>query len=180
MKSYGFLIERQNRHGTEYLIARAMCRENGEGHPINPDTHGESSYDERVPRRHRGRFYAGLGMHGHVYDGADGPRVIGFEPDYRDLYALGEREIESMLRTMRRVNKGLHADAVRDVGDVLFSAAKTLGFDWCVEKRDSNTNPAGWGYAADSWYWMAVGDGRNRVRALAEQMEKEAREGVAA
>ena len=62
----GLFLETELSYGTEYVKASFIARQPGEDYPRNLTDHPADS----------------LAMRGHIYNGSDGPRLIGFEPRY--------------------------------------------------------------------------------------------------
>jgi hypothetical protein len=77
-------------------VAVSVVRQSDDGKSIRylaSSHHSNSKYDG-FRGAHVGRRYTDLGMEGHIFDFRDdGRRLIGYEPRYRDVYAVDWRHL---------------------------------------------------------------------------------------
>lgn len=170
VKEYGLLLQRENRHGTDYVVAR-IVRRDGES-PIGCSTDGEREWDGEVPKHLRGTHLDGLCMHGFVSDFGDCD-YIGFEPEYRDVYAVDLRKAQAMAKTIKRVVAQQERDKAREPGDVLASFAKALKLGFVAKRRGPNKGSS---YSDNEWNFMSIAEGRNEFRHLINEARTELRE----
>lgn len=153
VKTVGILIERRQRYGTEYVIAKAMLREDGASHPINATGSGFSRERQELD---------GLAISGHVYQYRDDPpELIGADPEYRDLHSIDRRRAEIMAKCLKRIEARIAKDDSREYGDVLLSFARAIGASWIVECADDTGRTS---YCDNAWRFMSLTEGRNRYR----------------
>ena len=158
---YGLLIEKINRYGTDHIEARICRREDGKDYPLGCSSDGERFFSDNVPKHLIGTMLDGLGMYGFVTDGKD-PAYIGYDIEYRDVYAMSERKLGAMLKTIKRVNARVDKDQAREAGDKFMALANVLKLSFVAER----IGPRG---PASQWRWMTIAEGRNRFRDLIEQ-----------
>lgn len=163
-KTYGLLIDRENRYGTEYVTASAMARDGDSAYPVG--LNGIFSSLDGSAKHQRGLTIDGLKMRGHFYDGADGWRMIGFEPEYYDVYNVDLRKAQAMVKTLARVNKRIERDGSSEAGDILRSVCDALRLEWVVERVGTYH---GTEWRDCDWCWHDIGDGRRRLRSLIEE-----------
>jgi hypothetical protein len=153
MNTYGLLIRRENRYGTEYISAQLVKREDGHDAPRGV----LSEYDR--PKHLEGLHLENLGIEGFILD--DG-HLCGFQPGYRSVHHAYEHDVVAMAKTLKLINAKLRKDAAEEPGDILASFAAALKLSFVVEmrSRDSYYN------SANQWRWMSIAEGRNRFRQL--------------
>ena len=161
-KTFGFFLERNNRHGTEHITARVVPRENGNHHPLGV------GFDWNWPK---GMYLDGLGIDGFVSDSNDGD-YIGHSPEYRDVYSVGMSNAPKMVKTLKAIWKRIDKDAARDPGDMLLSMGKVLGLTFVVV---AVSHRPGGAWSDQDYRWMSLGEGRNEFRALIEAAKNDVR-----
>jgi len=169
-KTYGLLIERKNNYGTEYVIARVVCREPGHDYPRGCSSDGEQSWDDSVPKFAHGQQLDGLSMHGFVSDFNDCD-YIGYEAEYRDVYAVELPKAHRMFKTLRKVTKARQKDKAYDPSDTFVSLAKCLHLTFaCWRVGDARAD-----FRDGQYVWADIAEGRNHFRRLIEQAKDEMR-----
>jgi hypothetical protein len=164
MTQYGLLIERNSDHGTERIIARLVRREDNQDHPLGCNSRGESDiWSASSKPYHWSRQYDGLGMFGFVSDISNEFRYIGFEPEYRDAYAIDLRTATRMVKTLTVVQRAIAKAAAYEPCDQFAAMANGLRLDFVVEKKG---NRLGSSYSDHEWRFMTIPEGRNRFRQL--------------
>ena len=170
MKTYGLLLRRELKYGTEKVAAYMVCREAGKDHPYGVSSDGENTYDREVPKHMHGLLLDGLGMYGFVNDTNDFS-FIGHEVEYRDVFCIDLRKATRIAKTLKRVLARLNKDNAYEPGDRLVSLAKALKLDFVVEQIDK----FGSNYSDNKWRWMTIPEGRDRYRALIVEATDEVR-----
>ena len=164
---YGLLIERVNRHGTEYIDVRLARRDDKRDYPLGLPSDGETLFGYGCPKHLIGLALDGLGMYGFVSDHGD-PAFIAYDIEFRDVHASGEAKLARMLKAIKRVNARVAKDQAREPGDKLMALAKALKLSFAVIRVGKpGTNPP-------EWKFMPIADGRNHYRHLIEQAVAEA------
>jgi hypothetical protein len=166
---YGLLIERRNNYGTEYITARITSRRDDK--PYGCASDGEREWDAEVPKHLRNGQLDGLCMHGFISDFGD-CEYIGYEPEYRDVYAINLPKLERMRRTMKRVTAQIAKDKSREAGDMFMSLAKALKLSF-VTHRIGKVVQGGWN--DNEWHFSDIEEGRNYFRNAIEQARDEMR-----
>lgn len=172
MREYGLMIERLNQHGTEYVHAHVVAREpeafkDGD-YPRGCGSDGESEFDKNVPKHMHEQMLDGLGMYGFASEYND-CEFIGYDVEYRNVYAIDLRKTQRMQRTLKRVLARIERDCAREPGDKFTALAKALKLTFVVERKTPR------GVANPQWAWMSVEEGRNRYRQLIEAACEETR-----
>ena len=179
-KTYGLLIEAADEYQSLNIIARMVTRENDSYYPINCRDIESDIWG--APKHMAGLALDGLQLRGHYYDRHGGGwELIGFYPVYRDVFSMDQKHVLAMAKTIKRVNGRIEADqAHADPGDSLMAFAQALKLDFCVIRAERQDNGIGSGYAAWSWVFMPVGEGRVQLRRLiADNKPKAANEAAA-
>ena len=149
-ETYGLLIERQSRHGSEQVHAKLMARREGQDHPINV-------IDAPL---------AELGMYGHAYAYDGQAKLIGWEPEYRDVFAIDQVRAAGMAKMLKRLAAAFAKDGVsEDPSDGLMSMAKLFKLTFIVERA----GPARSAFQESQWTWRDIPAGRDRYRVLVEE-----------
>jgi hypothetical protein len=169
-KEYGLLVERINNHGTEYIVARVTSRRDDKPYGCSSD--GEMEWDADVPKHLRGGRLDGLCMHGFISDFSECD-YIGFQPEYRDVYAIDLPKLERMRRTMKRVTAQITKDKSYEAGDVFMSLAKALKLSFVVHRIGKVVQGGAW--CDNQWHFMDIESGRNYFRNAIEQARDELR-----
>ena len=173
-RTYGFLVETENRYGATYVTARIVCREGDSYHPINCRTESESAIFDCPP--HLSGFHLdGLSLRGHVYEHGGEKDFIGFRPEFYDVYSIDERKAKAICRTLRRVHKQIEKEEAREPGDVLMAVARALKLSFFVEQGERTWES--FGYGEYKWHWWPVEKARDEFR---KQIEKAKGESIAA
>lgn len=74
--------------------------------PVNVNDTRTAEWDKRCPKRLRGMNLDGLGMLGHVFVSRDrGNELIGYEPDYRNVYSIDLRKVSAMHKTLKALER---------------------------------------------------------------------------
>lgn len=165
----GLLIEAELLHGTDYVTVRVMGRINDQDHPINlvRDLGQDIELD-------------GLMMRGHIYMLRDGgARLIGYEPEYRDVYAVNQRKAALMSKTLLKVERACLKANATEPGDVFMALAKAIGASFAIHRVGDRVASM---MSEDRWRFMSLTEGRNYYRSLIEKMchEANARHGAQA
>ena len=164
-KTYGLLIQRFNRYGTEYVAARLICRESGADYPVNPSSDGESVFYGSAPKHLHGLQLAELGMKGFVSE-MNHFQYIGYEVEYEEVRGIHLPQIERMAKTLRKVVNFINKQSAHEPGDYFLAFAKSLKLSFVVEQTGGRE--AGF-YQDCKWRWMTIEEGRNRFRQLIEE-----------
>lgn len=153
MITYGFLLEQVNNYGSEYVKARIVARQDNNDYPGNATR--TFSPDER--------HFDGLSLIGHVYDN----RIIGFWPEYRDVFSVDLSRARIMEKTLAKIEKALAKESVYDCdAPLIYSVvAKTLKLSFAVEQKSGHSTT----YCENRWHFMTIPEGRNRLYHLANQ-----------
>lgn len=159
--TYGLLLRRYTEHGYQCLSAQLMRREGDHHAPRNISD--EWSMLER-PKHLEGLALEGLGMEGFV---GSGNSFIGYEPTFKQVNSITQRKACRMLKTLKKINARIAADASQTPEDVFASLCRSLRLSFVVESRDRYGSSS---YDDNSWQWMTVGEGRNRYRHLIAEM----------
>ena len=170
-RTYGVLIEAANRYGTEYVTVTVMAREGDTRYPINPETHGESTWGD-APRKQAGLMLADLVLDGHWYQSIDAPSFLGFAPRYSSPFAVGLKDAERMVKTLRRIHKATSAADASEPGDILMALAGAMGLTWWVSRAEPRAG-AGF-YTESTWHWRSINEGRTHLRRLIAETRPEA------
>lgn len=155
-KTYGLVISREQRHGTEYVSARIVAREEGSYHPLGVG----QSYE--WPKHLEGLDIDDLGMDGFISDLNDN-QFIGHEVEYRQVYSINASKARRMAKTLDKINRYIDAEKAYEPGDKLVAFAKVLRLEFIAV---ATTKSAGWRWADRNWLFMSIGEGRNRFREL--------------
>lgn len=158
---FGLLIDRKNEHGTEYVTVHVVRREVGREAPLGCGSDVEMFYD--CPAHLKGLAVDGLGMYGFVSESID-IDFIGYEVEFRNVFAMGERKLAGMLKALKRVNARIQKDEAREAGDKFVAFAKALKLSFSVTRkgeRRHNVTP--------EWQFMTIAEGRNRYRQMIEE-----------
>jgi hypothetical protein len=170
-KDFGLLIERRNNYGTEYVIARIVNRSDDDK-PLGCDSNGELNWHENAPKHLHGGQLDGLCMHGFISDFGDCD-YIGFQPEYRDVYAVDLPKVERMRKTLQRVSKQLAKDKAYEAGDIFLSLAKALKLSFVVHRTGKIVSGGAWN--DNEWHFMGIEEGRNYFRNTIEQARDDVR-----
>jgi len=158
--AFGLHIERLQHYGTEYVRA-VICRRDPEHeHPLGVSNLSE--FDSQMPKHLKRFALDGLGMYGFISDSSD-LAYIGFEPEFRDVFAMHLPKLEAMARTLKRVVTHERKVEAYEPGDRFMSLAKSLKLSFAVERLSPR------GDRNHSWRWMSVEEGRNRFRDMIDQ-----------
>ncbi len=168
--TYGLLLRRYCEHGFECLTASVVRRE-GEHHAPRNVSDSWSDDSER-PKHLIGLALEGLALDGHLSNVSRDTFVLG-PPVFKGVHLVDEREARRMVKTLKRVNAKIEADAAYSPEDKLVSLCNALKLSFVVECRDTNQRSS---YDDNRWNWMTIGQGRNRYRSLIAEMvgQKEA------
>jgi len=162
MKSeYGLMLSKSNHYGTEYVEVVVCRREEGRDGPLGCSSDGEMFYDSGVPKHLAGIVLDGLGMYGFASESIDSA-FIGHEVEYRNVYAMSEGKLQRMLKAIKRVNDRIRKDEAWEPGDKFVAFAKALKLSFVVERIGKPGNI--------DWRYMSVTEGRNRYRALIDEV----------
>jgi hypothetical protein len=164
-KTYGLMIERKTSYGTEYVIARVVCREPDADFPKGCSSDGESPWDDKAPKFAHGYQYDGIAMHGFISDFSD-CAYIGFEPEYRDVYSVELPKAVRMLKTLRKIVKAKQRVKAYEAGDVFVSLAKALHLTFVCWR---SARPEAGLRDSDQWVWANITEGRNHFRHVINQ-----------
>jgi len=163
-RTYGALIEACEEYGTQYIIVRLLVREGEAHHPINGRDIESDIWD--APKHMVDMTVNGLALRGHYFEHHEGGySLIGFQPAFMNRYSCEEKEIASMLKTIKKVNRQIEKDASTEAGDVYWSLCKALRLDWAVRC----TEMSGCSYQYSTWEWMTIGEGREYLRDLIKE-----------
>jgi hypothetical protein len=99
----GLYIDRHYDICNEIRVAVRVVRRSDDGKSIQ--NLGRSFWDERLAKRHQGRDYDDLVMLGHVYEGSGGRELIGFEPEYRNVFSVDLRDAKRFLKTLSALQR---------------------------------------------------------------------------
>jgi hypothetical protein len=168
--TYGLLLRRYHEHGFECLTASLVRREGDHHAPRNvSDSWGD---DNQRPKHLEGFALEGLALDGHISSVSRDTFVLG-PPSFKGVHLVDERDARRMVKTLKRVNAKLAADAAYSPEDMLVSLCNALKLSFVVECRDTNQRSS---YDDNRWNWMTIGQGRNRYRAIIAEMvgQKEA------
>lgn len=153
--SYGFLIERISRYGNDYVVARFISREDSKDYPRGCD-----------------HPLDGFTLEGHVYRYRDEPaHLLGFEPNYRDIYSIDRRKAERMAACLKKIEGQIAKDASRSPGEIYMSAVRAFKLSFAVSRRDKNVMSS---YSDNEWNWWTVQDGKGYLESLVQEMLDEA------
>lgn len=160
-RTYGLYLERENSHGTEYVGAKLIAREDGRDYPV-----GVSDLWLTDPPKHlAGLALDGLTIRGFISESND-LSFIGYDPEFRDIYSVDLPTARKMVKTLDKVTKRRRADNAYEPGDTLVSLAKALKLDFVVTRR-GRARGSSWSDA--DWNWMTITEGRNRFRDMIEE-----------
>lgn len=162
--TYGLLLRRYTEHGWECLTAELVRRE-GDHHAPRNVSEGWIE-DSNRPKHLQGFALAGLALDGHISNVSRDTFVLG-SPAFKNVYLVDERDARRMVKTLKRVNAKLAADAAYSPEDKLISLCSALKLSFVVECRETNQRSS---YDDNRWNWMTIGEGRNRYRALIAEM----------
>jgi hypothetical protein len=168
--TYGLLLRRYYEHGFECLTASVVRREGDHHAPRNVS---DSWIDDSERPKHLiGLALEGLALDGHLSSVSRDTFVLG-PPSFKGVHHIDERDARRMVKTLKRVNAKLNADAAYTPEDMLVSLCNALKLSFMVECRDANQRSS---YDDNRWNWMSIGQGRNRYRELIAEMvgQKEA------
>jgi hypothetical protein len=162
---YGLMIDRVNKHGTEYVEVHVVRRREADGDvPLGCSGDGEFYAGYGCPKHLLGLVVDGLGMYGFVSD-SDG-QFIGGGVEFRDVYAIDARKLGNMLKAIKRVNARIEKDDAREPGDKFMAFAKALKLSFAVHRiGDRRPNP--------EWRFMSIAEGRNYYRQMIEAASAE-------
>ncbi|MCH8996701.1 MAG: hypothetical protein IID48_00355 [Proteobacteria bacterium] len=160
-RAYGFHLLHENQYGTERVVCRLMVRVDDSESPINPNNSAESTIWD-APKRFDGYGFDGFVLDGFVAEMNGSVSLIGFGPEFREVFSADVRCVAAMHKTMQRATKAMLRDQARDPGDIYTAVAKALGLSFAVRKIE---NPSGGcDYRDHRWQWMSVEEGRNELR----------------
>jgi hypothetical protein len=159
--TYGLLLRRYQEHGYNCLAADLIRRE--EDHHAPRNISDDWLYLER-PKHLEGLALEGLSMAGFV---GSSKTFIGYDPAFKQVNTITERKARDMVKTLKKLNARIVADAAQTPEDVFASVCAALRLSFVVESRDRYGSSS---YDDNSWRWMTIGEGRNRYRQLINQM----------
>lgn len=165
-ETFGLLIRQHNRHGSEYLVAELVMR-NEEGKIRNPS----DWFNYTRPKHMHDMKLEGLRMEGFVTEYGE-PEFIGFKPRYKDLYSVELSEARRMVKTLSKIEAHAIKTSARECGDWFTSLCAALKLTFVVEYKNEHPSSS---YDDNQFYWMTVSEGRNRYRQLANEMVEDAR-----
>ena len=157
---YGLLIGRSNDHGSERVEAHIVRREvdSERSYPMGCSGDGECFAGYGCPKHLLGLALDGLGMYGFVSDHGE-PEYIGYEVEYRNVFAAGEAKLTRMVKAIKRVNARVAKDEAREPGDKFMAMAKALKLSFAVIRiGERRSNP--------DWRFMTITEGRNLFRQM--------------
>jgi hypothetical protein len=158
---YGLLIDRINQHGTEYVTVHVVRRRAEDGDvPLGCSGDGETYLGYGCPKHLLGLVVDGLGMYGFVSDSGDAA-YIGYDVEFRNVYASDERKLGRMLKAIKRVNARIEKDEARDPGDKFMAFASALKLSFAVHRVGERRS-------SPEWRFMSVAEGRNCYRQMIE------------
>jgi hypothetical protein len=168
--TYGLLLRRYHEHGFECLTASLVRREGGHHAPRNVSDSWMD--DSQRPKHLQGIALDCLVLDGHLSSVSRDTFVLG-PPSFKGVHHIDERDARRLVKTLKRVNAKLNADAAYTPEDMLVSLCNALKLSFMVECRDANQRSS---YDDNRWNWMSIGQGRNRYRELIAEMvgQKEA------
>lgn len=157
---YGLHISRETRHypgdilPVQYLHARLVRQAPKEIHPKGLVGHALDGFQ----------------LTGHVSESEEtGPHIIGFVPEYHNVFSVKLRDAQNQLRLLRRCERNLTKDFGRfgynrtgRSSRIVASVAEALGLDFICENR---TGPSA-EYANGDWTFYSIADGLLRVAAM--------------
>jgi hypothetical protein len=168
--TYGLLLRRYYEHGFECLTASVVRRE-GDHHAPRNVWDGWIE-DSGRPKHLQGLALDGLALDGHLSSVSRDTFVLG-PPSFKGVHRVDEHDARRMVKTLKRINAKLAADAAYSPEDKLVSLCSALKLSFVVECREANQRSS---YDDNRWNWMTIGQGRNRYRELIAEMvgQKEA------
>jgi len=174
-KEYGLMIDRSHNYGTDYVEVHVVRREPGKDFPLGCDSDGEGHFaDTGTPKHMFDMRLDGLGMYGFVSEHGE-PCFIGTDVEYRNVFAMDERKLRGMVKTVKRVNDKIEKLQAREPGDRFMAFASAFKLSFAVH-RIGPKRPY------PEWRWMSLTEGRNYYRdqiaaAIAETVNR--KKGVA-
>lgn len=92
--------------GSIRISVGVVMRDEGGDYPCNVNLSRTASWDKRCPKRLRGMNLEDLGMLGHVFESRDqGNTLIGYEPEYRNVYCIDLRKAETITKTLKALER---------------------------------------------------------------------------
>jgi len=166
-RTYGLMIGTDTRHGSAYVTAKVLVREDDSPSPINPRDIESDIWG--APKHMDGLSLDGLGLWGFWSDIGSQDFISFNYALYRDVVQMEERQIKAMAKTITKVNMRIEKDAAREPGDVLFAFCAALKLDWVVERTSGDRCT----YSDNEWHWMTPAEGRNRIRSIIQEAKPE-------
>lgn len=163
---YGLMIDRTNTYGTDYVEVHVVRREPDREAPLGCSGDGEIYAGYGCPKHLLGLALDGLGMYGFISDSDSA--FIGYDVEFRNVYASGQGKLRRMLKAIGRVNARIEKDEARDAGDKFMAFAKALKLSFAVTRiGERGPNP--------EWRFMSIVEGRNAYRQMIETAVEEAK-----
>jgi len=167
-KTVCLLVQRINRHGTEYIDVSAMTREAEHDFPC-----GSTWYS------HEGKpLLEGLCLRGSVHvpfhDENRDPSFYLSSPAFYESYCVEMAQAKAMTATLTKVAKQIERDNAREPGDMFLALARAIGAQAvCMPYRG---RLSGGMWRDTRWIWYGLTDGRNQYRYMIEEALREERD----
>jgi len=166
--TFGLMLRKVNRYGTDYVIAELVRREDDHHAPRN----ASDMFNWERPKHLQGCQLENLVMEGFLTDPSQyGSRFIGYEPRYRNVYSADLVASERMAKTLRKIYNRARKDEAQTPEHWFMALCSTLRLSFVVEC--ASEYPAS-SYDDNKWNWMSVNRGRNRYLQLIDEVTKAA------
>lgn len=169
--TYGWLIETADRYGKDYLIARAVCRENDDPHPLGCRSDGESTIWD-APKKLDGFLIDGLELNSWVSD-LDGRPVHG-TLSFRGLFSVNLKTAKAAVKTLTKSHNAINKAEAWEPADKLYAIGRALGFTFTVERVGAPASVCAGGYSDSKWSFTSLEAGRNHYRKLCGELDSKA------
>jgi hypothetical protein len=169
--TYGLLIQRFHRYGSEHVSAKVMQKKPGDDFPTHIGSF--SSWDGRWD-------LADLGIYGMVSDGSFGKPehfLCGSGIEWEDTGRVPLGRAKAMAKMAAKIEKALSAEDAREPGDMFMVLAKIAGARWVAMPRGGEPNGSS-SLRDERWVWYTVPEGRNRYRQLIQEAEEAVRKRI--
>lgn len=175
----GLYISRHRNVCGEVRVSVTVVRKSDDGQSIRNVSSSSLDWRERAPNKRVLPFeFDHLTMEGHVYvSGVEGQgnELIGYDPRYRDVYAVELVDAQRMLKTLAALDRAIYRwkedNGYRMTpGAMLAILAKFVGASFMVYRDTLASRVGGFSYDAVGWDFLSVKRGIETYQMVVDQL----------